>query len=262
MQFHLFENECKSDSLWLPEGVWRGKEERRRLHSPVRSFIRVGILSGLKWDGRKKQTWYWGHYCASTVWWEEASDLSLGLNMGRKADLKFTEVSWLVKVTERALIWRNEVTDPKVHVTLLSGANSRRTSLTKLLLLLLAPLHLHPKSQHPPLPLTLIKTQVLLLLPSCSMMCWDSWDWSRTLGTAPTKAWREASPSQPDLDGLGIEPWCVMIEAGCVVEEFQKQAGFLLAKAKGMHSGLRQVWFMSTEDFVSTSRIWCKEGTL
>lgn len=46
-----------------------------------------------------------------------------------------------------------------------------------------------------------------------------------------------------------------MIEAGCVVEEFQKQAGFLLAKAKGMHSGLRQAWLMPTEGFVSTGRI-------
>lgn len=35
-----------------------------------------------------------------------------------------------------------------------------------------------------------------------------------------------------------------MIEAGCVVEEFQKQAGFLLVQAEGLHSSPRQAWLM------------------
>lgn len=40
-----------------------------------------------------------------------------------------------------------------------------------------------------------------------------------------------------------------MIEAGCAVEEFQKQAGFLLAQAEGLHGSLRQAWLMPTEVF-------------
>lgn len=31
-----------------------------------------------------------------------------------------------------------------------------------------------------------------------------------------------------------------MIEAGCAVEKFQKQAGFLLAQGEGLHSSPRQ----------------------
>lgn len=53
-----------------------------------------------------------------------------------------------------------------------------------------------------------------------------------------------------------------MIEAGCVAEGFQKQAGFLLAQAEGLHSGPRQAWLMPTGVFVSTSRICCQEALL
>lgn len=35
-----------------------------------------------------------------------------------------------------------------------------------------------------------------------------------------------------------------MTGAGCAVEEFQKQAGFLLAQAEGQHSSPRQAWLM------------------
>lgn len=110
----------------------------------------------------------------------------------------------------RALVGRNEGINPWIHLTEPSGANCRwGTLLTKLLLPALTPLPSCPKSQFPPLPLTLIKAQVLLL-PPCTLPCCAvlkaSQDRSRALGTAPTKAWQEASPSQPDLDGLGIEP--------------------------------------------------------
>lgn len=111
-------------------------------------------------------------------------------------------------VAGRALVGRNEGINPQIYLIELTGANCWwRTSLTKLLLPTLAPLPSCPKSQVPPLPLTLIKARVLLPPPApCCAVLKASQDRSRALGTAPTKAWQEASPSQPVLDGLGIEP--------------------------------------------------------